>query len=108
MCFVRKERNQQIIEILQFINPFGRMENDESTLKHTFEYKVDKYNLAEEVIAQTRMLSRVHPIIVSSLKIVYIESLKCLKTILKYSDKDLSKLGICFSKSYRGIIQILD
>jgi hypothetical protein len=28
MWFVRKERNQHIIEILEFSSPFGRMEND--------------------------------------------------------------------------------
>jgi hypothetical protein len=44
------------------------------------------------------MLSRVHPIIVSSLGAVYKESLSCLKTILKCSDKDLAKLGTWLSE----------
>jgi hypothetical protein len=96
--FIRRDRNQDILEILEFCSPFGRLQDEQCTLKRTFDFKADKYrSLAEEVTAKTRMMSRVHPIIVSSLGAVYKESMTCLKTILKCSDKDLAKLGTWLS-----------
>jgi hypothetical protein len=92
--FIRRDRNRDILEILEFSSPFGYLQDGECTLKRTFEYKANKYQpLAEEVTSKTRMLSRVHPIIISSLGAVYKESLSCLKAILRCSDKDLAKLG---------------
>ena len=98
MWFIRKERNQDILEILEFSSQFGRIENEENKLKHTFEHKANKYQrLAEEVTAKTRMLSRVHTIIVSSLGAVYNDSMKCLMTILRCNNRDLAKLGTWLS-----------
>jgi hypothetical protein len=42
MWFIRREKNQDVLEILEFSSPFGRLENGESTLKQTFEYKANK------------------------------------------------------------------
>jgi hypothetical protein len=81
---IRKEGNQQILEILEFSCPFGRIEEEgESTLKLTYDYKLNKYQpLADKYIyiyiSNLRHQARVHPIIViivSSLGAVYNESM---------------------------------
>jgi hypothetical protein len=53
MWFIRKEGNQQILEILEFSCPFGRIGEEEgvSTLKLTYDYKLNKYQpLADKYI----------------------------------------------------------
>jgi hypothetical protein len=53
MWFIRKEGNQQILEILEFGCPFGHIEagEGESTLKLTYDYKLNKYQpLADKYI----------------------------------------------------------
>jgi hypothetical protein len=115
--FIRKERNQEILEILEFSCPYGRVnesrsdegenaqerresrENPQTTLQLTFEHKLRKYQrLAEEFTANTGRIARIHPVIVSSLGAVYTKSMSALKIILKCSDKDLSKLGSWISE----------
>jgi hypothetical protein len=99
MWFIRKEGNQQILEILEFSCPFGRIEEGESTLKLTYDYKLNKYQpLADKYISNTRHQARVHPIIVSSLGAVYHESMICLKSIFRCSDKEIAKLGTWMSE----------
>jgi hypothetical protein len=97
--FIRRERNEEILEILEFCCPFGRIETGQCTLKKAFEHKMHKYqHLADDYTSNTRKTARVHPIIVSSLGAVYNESLKCLKSILRCRDKELIKLGTWMSE----------
>jgi hypothetical protein len=97
--FIRREGNREILEILEFSCPFGHIERNENTLKRTFEFKMNKYlPLANEYIANTRRMARVHPIIVSSQGAVYNDSMTCLKSILRCSDKEMAKLGTWLSE----------
>jgi hypothetical protein len=99
MWFIKREGNKEILDILEFSCPFGRLESEECTLKKTFQHKMHKYqSLADEYTANTRKSARVHPIIVSSLGAIYSESMKCLKAVLKCRDTDLSKLGTWISE----------
>jgi hypothetical protein len=103
MWFIRRYNNKRILEILEFSCPFGYIEDGESSLKRTFDYKLNKYqHLANEITNVTALLNignltvRVHPIIVSSLGALYHDSMKCLSSILnqtKTQKKDLRKLG---------------
>jgi hypothetical protein len=96
--FVRREKNQDVLKILEFFSPFDFLGNEERTVKQTFKYKANKYqSYAEEVTGNTKKMSRAHSITISSLGAVYKESMKCLKTILKCSDRDLAKLGTWLS-----------
>jgi hypothetical protein len=97
--FIRRERNQEILEILEFSCPFGRGNDEDSTLKQTSNFKMRKYqSLAEDYTTSTRKTARVHPIIVSSLGAIYHKSMTSLKTILRCNDKVLSKLGTWMSE----------
>jgi hypothetical protein len=94
LCFIRREGNREVLEILEFSCSFGHIEGDESTLKRTFEYKKNKYQtLANEYISKTQIMARVHPIIVSSHGAIYNKLLICLKSILRCSDNEIAKLG---------------
>jgi hypothetical protein len=94
MWLVRKENHENTLEILEVSCPFGYFDEGVSSLKRSFDHKMDKYqNLANEVTALTRMKVKLHPIIVSSLGALYTDSMKCLKSLLKCKDKELRTLG---------------
>jgi hypothetical protein len=94
MWFVRRESNENTLEILEVSCPFGYLDEGVSSLKRSFDHKMDKYqHLANEVRALTRMTVKLHPIIVSSLGALYTDSMKCLKSLLKCKDKELRTLG---------------
>jgi hypothetical protein len=94
MWFVRRENHENTLEILEVSCPFGYLDEGVSSLKRSFDHKMDKYqHLANEVTALTRMTVKLHPIIVSSLGALYTDSMKCLKSLLKCKDKELRTLG---------------
>jgi hypothetical protein len=94
MWFVRRENNENTLEILEVSCPFGYFDEGVSSLKRSFDHKMNKYqHLADEITALTRMSVRLHPIIVSSLGALYTDSMKSIKSLLRCKDKELRTLG---------------
>jgi hypothetical protein len=99
MWFFGKEDDVEIMEILEFSCPFGRSEENQSTLKNCYEQKFHKYQrLASECSRLTNKPVRVHPIIISSLGAVMKDSLESLKKILLCDKSSLNKLGTWMSE----------
>jgi hypothetical protein len=100
LSLVWREGQEERIEIIEITCPYGKISHGENTLKHTFEYKRNKYAaLAAEVETITGDKVRVIPIIVSSFGAVYGESMKLLKQILKCEDEKLKKIAVKMSEA---------
>jgi hypothetical protein len=100
--FFRRFDEIEILEILEFSCPFGRLQNSKSTLTRAFEEKNTKYdNLASEcanLLGRPRSHVRITPIIISSLGAVLEESMKLLKIVLRCNETYLNKLATWLSE----------
>jgi hypothetical protein len=93
--YTRNVGNRKVYELIEISCPYGRTtDQNHDTLKFTFDHKKKKYEkLANEIKDITGLQTKVYPIIVSSMGAVYLESLTCLKSILRCSDTELLKIG---------------
>jgi hypothetical protein len=94
LVFRRRENQKEVNEIIEFSCPYGYMTQGENALKRVFEQKQRKYSqLAQELSNLRHEQVRVTAVIVSSLGVGYIQSLKDFHTVLRCDDRQLKKLG---------------
>jgi hypothetical protein len=103
-----EEEHVNIIEIIEFSCPYGRISHGQNTLELTYRHKHEKYaRLAEELRQLSGKKVRVTVVIVSSMGAVWRQSLKDLKKMLKCDDRKLNKLGSNMSEAViKGSLEI--
>jgi hypothetical protein len=83
-----------IIEMIEFSCPYGRIANGQNTLELTYRHKHEKYTrLVEELKRLSGKKVRLTVVIISSMGAVWKQSLKDLQKLLKCDDRKLNKLG---------------
>jgi hypothetical protein len=83
-----------ILEMIEFSYPEGRISHEQNTLELTYRHKHEKYTrLAEELRQPKGKKVWVTVRIIPSIGAIWRQSLKDLQKILKYDDRTSNKSG---------------